>query len=196
MHIHAKYGCPVHGQVFLQCSIARLEKLADTDALTSLCNRRVMNEKADIFFDKAFSSQTSFSVEMLDIDNFKQINDTYGHQTGDQVLICLAEAMNTLTDENTIAARYGGDEFILIRKGKSDEELLADAEKLNALIKEKTEASSLPSFTISQGIFSRIPDYRSRVWDFTSGADRALYACKNKGKNQTLLIHHPKDLAD
>lgn len=86
-------------------SIARLEKLADTDAQTSLCNRRVMNEKADIFFDKAFSSQTSFSVEMLDIDNFKQINDTYGHQTGDQVLICLAEAMNTLTDENTIAAR-------------------------------------------------------------------------------------------
>lgn len=174
--------------------VAKLRRLADTDALTGLGNRRVMHETADRFFDLAREQQVNFGVEMMDIDYFKTINDRYGHRVGDEVLICVAEVLGELRDAHTEAVRFGGDEFMILCRGKSDGELLQMSEDIRRQVKKRARAAALPDFTISQGICNQVPIPLNRSWDFTSAADNALYACKRRGRNQTILIHHPKDL--
>jgi diguanylate cyclase (GGDEF)-like protein len=171
-----------------------LKTLADTDSLTSLPNRRAMNEKLDLLFEQCYHEKHSLGVEMLDVDNFKHVNDTYGHSTGDDVLVLLGKCLKEITGPQIYAARYGGDEFVILFDNLKDEEIMQVNEVLKEKIKQGIESASLPVFTISQGATAKIPVEDNKAWDFTSTADAALYVSKRSGKDQYLMVHSPSEL--
>lgn len=160
---------------------------SESDALTGLPNRYKMNDYSDFLLAKAFENQVPFGVEILDIDYFKQYNDTYGHQAGDECLIAIARELNRMTNNEIFCARYGGDEFIILYYNKTNEEIHALAEDLrqricNLQIEHKNSKAE-PFVTITQGIASRVPTPGNRMWDFLHAADTALYEGKKKQRN-------------
>ncbi len=172
----------------------RLQKLANTDGLTSLPNRRALNEKIDQMFERAYREKRYLGVEMLDVDNFKQVNDAYGHSTGDDVLVLIGKVLKEISSDQIYTARYGGDEFVIVYDNLDDEAIKAMAAKVKDMLAQGIQDVSLPAFTVSQGISAKIPVEDIKVWDYTSTADAALYVTKNNGKNNLLLVHSPKEL--
>lgn len=177
----------------LQEKLALIEE-SETDALTGLANRRKLNAYAEMIFAKAFEEEKNLGIEMVDIDYFKQYNDTYGHQAGDEVIKTLANCMKTVAKESdAFCARYGGDEFVFIYYDKTDEEILQTARKLKEMIAEKKiehcKSEISDYVTISQGIRNTIPRNRNKIWDFQFGADTALYKMKRNGRNGVYLVH-------
>ena len=172
----------------------RLRKLADTDELTFLPNRRALNEKLDQIFERSYREKRYLGVEMLDVDNFKQVNDTYGHSTGDDVLVLIGKVLKEICSESIYTARYGGDEFVIVYDNMDDEAILKNGVRIKDLFAQGIQEISLVAFTVSQGIYAKIPIDDNKVWDYTSTADAALYMTKKNGKNNLLLIHSPKEL--
>lgn len=172
-----------------------LRERSEKDPLTGLPNRYKLNKYAEEIFDQAYAKQESLSIEIFDVDYFKQYNDTYGHQAGDKCLKKIGKILQELmeADKNIFCARYGGDEFVIIYYGKTDEEILALAEGLKkSVLKLKLvhEASQAAEFvTISQGIHNSVPIHQNRMWDYLYSADGALYEVKRKKKNSICLIH-------
>ncbi len=179
-----------------------LKERSEKDALTGLANRYKLNDFAEKVFEKAKDNREMLSVEIFDVDYFKQFNDTYGHQAGDQCLEQIGRILDRFMqeDEDVFCARYGGDEFIIIYYGKTDEEVLALAHRLRQEIldlKLKNQGSQVSEYvTVSQGIRNSIPAFQSRMWDFLYGADGALYNVKRKQKNGICLINRNEDNAE
>ena len=176
----------------------RLQTESTTDELTQLPNRRMLNMVAEKAFEKAYNNQTLLGFEILDIDFFKQINDTYGHQYGDECLADIASVIKRFAadDERIFAARYGGDEFCILYDNMTDEEIKTAALKLRQDIldlKKPSPGSDVSEYlTISQGIRNSVPRMRNRTWDYMFTADDALYRVKNKRKGEILLLHSYK----
>lgn len=159
-----------------------LERLASSDALTGVCNRRYFNEKLQEHFLSFKRSDRHFSLLMIDADHFKQVNDTCGHQTGDAVLQQLAGLLGQCTRATDIVARYDGEEFVvLLPDTGSDGEGLAVAENIRAAV----ESSVFPDIgrvTVSLGL-SRVETADSTGIDIVQRADQALYRAKAEGRN-------------
>ncbi len=171
-----------------------LQRQASTDSLTGLGNRYGLNKYADAAFEKAFAQKRSLAVEILDIDNFKQYNDTYGHQAGDEVLAKIASLINELTKESKLihGFRYGGDEFVIIYESMTDKEVMNYATKLRDQVL-KLDIESIYSHngtvTISQGIRNSIPQETTKLWDYMYAADNALYEVKEHTKGEIVMLH-------
>lgn len=163
-----------------------LLKKAETDQLTGLGNRYGLNEYAEPVFEKARINQTYMAVELLDVDDFKQFNDKYGHHAGDKCLKAIAEVILEMChNDNAIHAfRYGGDEFVIIYDNMSDEQVLEFARFLRSRLKEKD-----PAISISQGIRNSVPQESTKLWDYMYAADNALYEVKEHKKGEIALIH-------
>lgn len=165
------------GIELLQQRIGALDKDAHTDPLTGLYNRRGM--------EKAVSEWTAkgvpFSVIALDIDYFKQVNDTFGHDVGDAVLICLAQLMWETSRNDDICCRLGGEEFLIIVAGPSLDIAIKVAERLRALV-EKTNFSEVHRITISLGL-AHSGYSHATLADVMQRADEQLYAAKASGRN-------------
>lgn len=167
---------------------ARLEALATTDGLTGLKNRRT--------FDAAFDAQLALvdetcaplSLLLVDIDHFKQINDTFGHQAGDSYLQLLASLLQRYTRETDIVARYGGEEFAIILPNTSHLGTLAVAEKLRTIVEAETWMAD--NITISLGAATRSPTLGSKA-QLIAAADHALYFSKAHGRNR---VTHADDV--
>lgn len=157
------------------------------DYLTNLPNREWLNEYTGAAFNRAFQNRTRLAVEILDIDNFKQYNDTLGHMAGDRYLQALSNLLHALIDRGLFCARHGGDEFVIIYENRSDSEILEIAEALRqdvmALSLAEREGEDVPSTTVSQGICSSLPMPWERTWDYFHTADQALYYSKSAGRN-------------
>ena len=159
------------------------------DALTGLPNRAYLNNYAEETLSKALKNQVNFGIEILDIDFFKSVNDTYGHMEGDRYLTAVADLLTRITGEysNVFTARYGGDEFVLVYYDKSVDEI----KKIMRQLKRSTVSVKLPEMsqlgkdhiTLSQGCCNRIPEPLNRLWDYLARADTVLYDVKKKGKN-------------
>lgn len=166
---------------------ALLVEKSETDALTGLANRYRLTEYSQMLVDEAFDEQVPYAIEILDIDHFKEYNDNYGHQAGDACIKQVADQLIAMQNNHTFCARYGGDEFIIIYKGLSRDEILAKAKNLKENIIElaiKHEYSSIaPVVTISQGICVSIPTKVNRSWDFLHEADNYLYKVKKNHRN-------------
>lgn len=180
---------------------AEIEKMflmqqADMDALTGIPNRRRMNEQADHIFAKAAREQTAFGMAMLDIDHFKQWNDTFGHHIGDQCLTALAEILKTQTDEKLFAFRYGGDEFMLLFDDMDDQEILQRAGQIQEKVIAAGRKFGFEALTVSIGIANWIPRKGNQVWDYASTADQALYWVKRKGRNNVRLVQRNKEISE
>ncbi len=176
----------------VECENLRLIQAATTDPLTGLANRSLLNQKAEQLFDAAKESGGYFGVSMLDVDFFKEYNDTYGHQAGDEVLQRIAGRIHALENEHLFAARYGGDEFMLIYSGLTDEEVLSIANRLRDEIADMNiphEKSTVSDrITISQGIRNSLVDPDNRFWDYTYTADQAVYDVKRTHKGGITLL--------
>ncbi|MCR5640233.1 MAG: GGDEF domain-containing protein [Lachnospiraceae bacterium] len=172
---------------------ARLVKAANTDGLTGIPNRSALNEYLNEIFEQCRDEEVSLGIEFLDIDFFKEYNDTYGHQAGDQVLIQISKILQEIaTDERIYVGRYGGDEFVLVYRNMTDDEILAKAEEirnrvLGLAIEHKHSTNHIVS--VSQGIRNRVPTSNNKLWDFLYTADNALYQVKRTQKGQIVLMH-------
>lgn len=165
-----------------------LEHKSAHDALTGLPNRAKLNEYAEYAFSKAMMEGKSFAIEILDIDYFKQFNDNYGHQAGDDCIRGIADAIkNMVLEKNVFGARYGGDEFVLIYENVSEEMAESYAaelkEKVLALNMEHKFSLALPIVTISQGVCYGMPVKGQKVEDYLHVADDMLYKMKEKTRN-------------
>jgi diguanylate cyclase (GGDEF)-like protein len=172
-----------------------LQKQAETDSLTGLGNRYGLNKYADQAFERAYGSQHSLAVEILDVDNFKYYNDTYGHQAGDLCLKRISEVIMNLCreTEGVNGFRYGGDEFVIIYENKTDEEIMQYATSIRSQVAAfKIDSSKLDAggyVTVSQGIRNSVPAETNKLWDYMYAADNALYEVKNHKKGEVVLLH-------
>ncbi len=162
------------------------EQEAITDPLTGAYNYRFFASQIEREIERSARHKKPFSLAMIDIDNFKQYNDTYGHVSGDKVLKLVAEALVRNTRKSDIVARYGGDEFLIILPEMGKDNARTVAEKLCKII-EKTKfprhrTKKRVNLTISLGIAS-FPDDGNNERVLLKKADTALYAAKESGRN-------------
>ncbi len=168
----------------------QLEKLSGTDSLTGLYNRRKFDETMTEAWEYSRQNQLPISIIMLDIDSFKQVNDSYGHLAGDHCIVAIAESISdVLRDTHDFAARLGGDEFILVLTQTDAHQAYQTGEKLRTRIETLriliTEAE-LEYITVSLGICCTIPGNDSSLAELITTADHALYQAKSKRKNTTV----------
>ena len=164
--------------------VARLRGQAQTDALTGLANRRALTDRLDSELAHAIESETSVSFVIADVDDFKVINDTHGHQAGDKVLRAIASSLASAVRGMDLVARYGGEEFAIVLAGAK----LADAVRLADHMRVALHAIEVDSphgkanATMSFGV-AEFPTYASPD-ALVGAADAALYQAKRSGKDQ------------
>lgn len=170
----------------------KLEKMAYIDPLTGLANRRWFQKLAQEAIKRQKRHGSKLVLMLIDVDHFKNINDTLGHEAGDRLLALIAERLNSsfrqtdlVSRENTKAARYGGDEFIVLVEDistKRDVEIIVQRifDKLREPV---VFLQDLKDITVSIGI-ALIPDHADNFISLTSCADAAMYKAKHAGRNQ------------
>jgi len=180
-------------QASIEAQIQQLRHKSERDALTGLANYAYLTVRIEQMFDDAFQRQVPFGVAILDIDYFKQYNDTYGHQAGDDVLITISAILKKLETEQIFCARYGGDEFILLFLGMTDDQILRVCEQIKQeLASRQIPHKSNPSgdyVSVSQGVRNSIPTSSNKSWDYLFAADMALYDVKGHHRSGILLVH-------
>ena len=163
-----------------------LEKLAQTDPLTELHNRRHMMATLEAEFDRSSRVGSPFALLMIDLDNFKQVNDTYGHQLGDKVLQSTAWEIQAALRQYDTAARFGGEEFALLLPETSLKGANLVAERLRRNIHniEFTGPLSKLRISVSIGVAVMPHEKIATISDLIRLADDALYAAKRSGRNR------------
>lgn len=170
----------------LEDTRAQLLNLATRDSLTQTYNRRYLMERLEIETTRALRTKTSLSLIMVDIDNFKSVNDTYGHATGDRVLQGMAESFMKLLRSYDVLARLGGEEFVLLLPNVSLEHACTVAERLRAvaaIFDASTDDGTLFKITVSLGVSTLAPSDTNHL-NLLNQADQALYQAKRNGKNR------------
>jgi diguanylate cyclase (GGDEF)-like protein len=158
-----------------------MSRLAITDELTGLCNRRHFSDQLRSEIDRARRYGTCFSLAMMDIDEFKVINDTHGHSLGDRVLADMGKLLRKCGRCSDLIARYGGEEFILLMPMTDSEHAEMAAERLRATIQDHTFPRR-KKLTVSIG-FASYPDNGTTPQEILRRADTALYEAKRSGRN-------------
>jgi two-component system cell cycle response regulator len=169
---------------------AILEDLAAKDGLTGLYNHRYFQEFMRKQVLQAKRYERVVSLVLLDIDHFKNLNDTYGHQCGDQVLKELAAILRSLVRKSDIIARYGGEEFAIIMPETDIRGALIAAEKIRRKVqqhKSLTPADEAVTFTISLGV-AELSESVDGATGLMGAADRRLYQAKRSGRNQVCAV--------
>ncbi|GAA0137099.1 diguanylate cyclase [Paenibacillus sp. YSY-4.3] len=164
----------------------KLEHQAYYDELTQTYNRRAFFQQSEQNLMKAKADLSSFMIILFDIDFFKKVNDTYGHQTGDQMLVHIAQICKAELEENMLFARYGGEEFVLALTGYTLVEGENFANHLRSCIEQKPlgENDRFVSVTCSFGVSVTTGSREETVYQLLQKADEALYAAKRAGRNQ------------
>jgi diguanylate cyclase (GGDEF)-like protein len=160
-----------------------LKELANTDALTGLLNRRSLNSFLDRIIDHARGGDRAISLAMFDVDHFKKINDSYGHEVGDLVLHSIGKKLLESFRPGDIIARYGGEEFVIVFLDTNIEQASSYAERLRKTISEliiPTRKHGKISVTVSIGV-TEVADEIAQ--SFLSRADEAMYVAKANGRN-------------
>jgi diguanylate cyclase (GGDEF)-like protein len=169
-----------------------LEHQSIRDSLTTLFNRRFMEIALDRELRRAVRHQKPLAVLMLDIDHFKQLNDTYGHEAGDVVLREVAGVMRQAVRSEDTVCRYGGEEFVAILPELGTEDALSRAESIRHMVSELRiyhRGQALREVTISIGV-AVYPNNGDSLDQLLSLSDRALYEAKHLGRNRVVLAEH------
>ncbi|MGN0506595.1 MAG: diguanylate cyclase domain-containing protein [Lachnospiraceae bacterium] len=160
----------------------QLKRMSEHDALTGLYNRYALNVECEKWYHEAKAKQTTLGMIVLDVDYFKQFNDTYGHLEGDNCLKCVSDVLREAVGSDGMIVRYGGDEFFVLLRGKTEEEVLELAENINICMRKRKyqhRASLVSDYvTLSQGIVNAVPEEIQTIPDFIHLADNALYKAK------------------
>jgi two-component system cell cycle response regulator len=168
---------------------------AITDPLTGLYNRGYLQQFLQLEIDRSLRQRHPLSLVMFDIDDFKQYNDTLGHQAGDQILRELSKIVRQAIRKVDIAARYGGEEFVIVLPYTEDQGAMVVAERLKASVENHPFAyksqTSLKDVTISIGLACFHDQAEPSIERLVHDADMALYRAKNSGKNRICLAENP-----
>ncbi len=163
-----------------------LRNQAIRDGLTGLFNRRYLEETLDRELSRGRRSGAPMGVIMLDLDHFKEYNDTFGHNAGDELLCALGQLIQDEVRKEDIACRYGGEEFLLIMPGAPMEIALERANELNLSVKQlHTQNTSLKRITISAGV-AIFPEHGATGKEVIRAADAALYRAKAEGRDRVV----------
>ncbi|MDD3525206.1 MAG: diguanylate cyclase [Candidatus Cloacimonadaceae bacterium] len=168
----------------LQLAMQDLNRLARKDSLTHLYNRRVLMELMDKEISRASRSKQGLAVAIADLDNFKNINDTYGHETGDVALIELAKVLRSQIRTTDYVGRWGGEEFLFIFPETTCDGALIVIERVRKTVQklQVMNGDNEIRITVSIGLSYHKEDYDSSV--MIDEADQAMYRAKKMGKNR------------
>lgn len=171
----------------LRATNALLTTLAATDALTGLANRRTLDQTFLVEWKRAVRVQTPLALLIVDIDNFKQFNDFYGHPEGDRCLRAVADLLNThVRRPQDVAARFGGEEFVLLLPQTALDDAFALAERIREGVQRLAlphDGSAYGCVTVSIGCAAAIPSHGDEHLQLLQAADSALYIAKQVGRN-------------
>lgn len=183
-----EFYCRIDNTIEAYENIQTILNSANRDFLTGLYNRRYFYNHIDEYINKAEEEYTQLYVAMIDIDDFKRINDTYGHDDGDKAIVGLSEILRTNTKQQDLVARFGGEEFCVALMAQNEQTAYDVFER----IRKNTENFSFiahngekVSFTISIGVTRH--DIETDIDDTINQADMNLYEAKNNGKNQIVF---------
>lgn len=167
--------------------------LARTDPLSAMNNRRAFFDKSELLLLTVKREKTPFSVLMLDIDHFNKINDNYGHAAGDRIIKNIAQAIARVKREVDIAARFGGDEFVILSFNTDLYGAAQFADRLRTAIAPSVHSGAADeiNITLSIGVFS-VAEHSGAysLEDYIKHADKALYQAKERGRNCVVLSEH------
>ena len=170
--------------------VGLLKETTTIDALTGLLNRRFLGDSSETLVSGILRRDSHMGILMADIDFFKQVNDTYGHETGDEVLRRVALTLRDCIRRSDVIVRYGGEEFlVLLMDVKNRESVRAVAEKIRRAVEETSFVvpGGVLKKTISIGV-SIFPDDAENFWQCIKYADVALYKAKEKGRNRVIMF--------
>lgn len=172
----------------------RLEQLSRTDPLTGLQNRRSFDEDLVRVFNEAGRTNAPVSILILDIDQFKSINDSHGHAVGDAALLHLAYALKSTCRNTDVVARLGGDEFCCLLNHTTSDEAMILCKRIHAAVAEILVDGH--PITVSIGLSVRTKDRSISCHEIMTEADKALYAAKQSGRNTTAIWHPSRFIRD
>ncbi|HET6427339.1 MAG TPA: diguanylate cyclase [Phycisphaerae bacterium] len=168
----------------LEESLQKMQTMADTDHLTGLANRRAFSEMLDRYYGEANRYDFDLSCAMCDLDRYKDLNDSLGHQVGDRILVTAADVIRSTLRSSDMAARYGGDEFVLLLPHTAMEMAINVADRIRRQLSVATPGlTKARGVTLSIGVASLRSDRPESADALVSMSDRALYVAKDRGKN-------------
>lgn len=181
----------------LEESLKLVEQAAATDPLTGLYNRRHFGKVVEQLFAEAQRYGNELSCVMIDLDGYKQLNDSFGHQTGDQLLVIAAKAISANLRKMDVAARYGGDEFVLLLPRAGTDEAARVVERLRADFGGASAAllRRNSGVTMSVGIGSIQGNNVAGTEQLIARADAALYRAKAQGRNRVIVSEHVSSMS-
>ncbi|WP_166254802.1 sensor domain-containing diguanylate cyclase [Marinobacter salicampi] len=175
----------------------KLQQLSDTDQLTGISNRRSLERHLTHAFNRARVDQKPRAVLLIDVDHFKPINDSHGHQVGDDCLVEIARRIQVNSRwPADLAARYGGEEFCVVLPHVDGQTALQTAERIRGSVANAAISTRIGplDLTISVGVHAAVPQAGDTVDDFLKRADQALYQAKQEGRNQVTAYGAPAKL--
>ncbi|PZV10586.1 MAG: GGDEF domain-containing protein [Pseudanabaena sp.] len=158
-----------------------LRAAANTDVLTHLLNRRAITQQLEIAMNQFERNDRPFTIILLDIDFFKRVNDVYGHDGGDEVLIHLAQILQNKMRKSDLASRWGGEEFLILLPDTTLNQAYEIADRLRFYVETNPTQSNI-QITISIGI-AVIRQHANSLESLITAADNALYSAKKNGRN-------------
>ena len=181
-----EFSCRINNSIEALENIDIITNNANRDFLTGLYNRRYFFKNVQTYFDEAVQDNEDFAIIMIDIDHFKNINDTYGHNTGDKAIVNFANILQSNTDHKDIVARFGGEEFCIILKNVTSKEALSISEKLREKIERSATISDKGQEVRYTASFGLVTHHEDTLVDTINQADSLLYEAKNNGRNQVV----------
>lgn len=177
-------------QQSLEQANTKLRRLSNLDGLTAIANRRYFDQTLENEWRRCRRNHLPLSCIMIDIDDFKIFNDTFGHLEGDQCLKLVARALeNVIQRSSDTVARYGGEEFIILLPESTSD--TAQHAAIKIMVELKTLQRAQPAdktVTISQGVSTLVPSQNYQPSNLLLQADSALYQAKNEGKNRMVVF--------
>ena len=170
-------------------SYEQTKKLAVTDGLTGISNRPNMEQSLLSEFERSKRYNSPLSIVLLDVDHFKDVNDSYGHQKGDEILVTFASVLKKFCRANDTAARYGGEEFLMILPQSNAQGAFKIAERVREEIMKMSFVGNDSKFSVttSCGVAELNRDYMKNTDQLINVADNAMYEAKNSGRNKTII---------
>lgn len=171
-------------------SFVKLKRIASYDDLTGILNRGAFLQEAEIKLEKAVREHAYFSFLLLDLDYFKQVNDTYGHDIGDIVLEEFASTIKDNLGNGDLFGRLGGEEFAVILCGVDEQSCDQKAEALREAIMNTSTNKVQQGYTVSIGVITIMPDQEISINKLYKLSDKALYQAKQEGRNRVIRYRY------
>lgn len=171
----------------------KIKEISIRDPLTNIFNRRYIFERLEIALSEFIRKNRIFTVSIIDIDHFKNINDSFGHQAGDQILIEFSEVLSSNLRPYDLLGRYGGEEFIVVSMNANKEQSGSAIERILSVVRNKTFIfnNNEIKLTFSCGISESVGHNNISVENIIGKADERLYEAKNTGRNKIVISDKP-----